>query len=166
MKVLVPVDGSRAALAPIEHLVSLKRSNVPLEVLVINVQPRFHRHISRFSTSTDRDALRAERSGAAMAGAIDALSSAGIAFRTVSEVGQPAERIAEVAQREGVDEVMIGTGRHPAWLRAVNPSIAQGVMARIDIPVSVFARGKAGLFEKYAVPAGVASAAALILVSE
>ena len=166
MKVLVPVDGSRAALAPIEHLVSLKRSNVPLEVLVINVQPRFHRHISRFSTRTDRDALRAERSGAAMAGAIDALSLAGIAFRTVSEVGQPAERIAEVARREGVDEVMIGTGRHPAWLRAVNPSIAQGVMARIDIPVSVFARGKAGLFEKYAVPAGVAGAAALILAGE
>ena len=166
MKVLVPVDASTAALAPIRHLESLKRSNVVLEVLVMNVQPRFHKHISRFTTRADRDGLRAERSAAAMAGAVEALSAAGIPFTAVSEVGMPAERIAAVAEREKVDEVMIGTGRHPAWLRAVNPSIAQGVMARIDIPVSVFARGKAGLFERYAIPAGVAGAAALILASE
>ena len=166
MKVLVPVDGSTAALAPIGHLVTLKRSNVPLDVLLINVQPRFHKHIARFSTLPTRNALRAERSTAATSRAIELLSAAGIAFRTVSETGLPAERIAHVAERERVDEVMIGTGRHPAWLRAVNPSIAQGVMALVDIPVSVFARGKAGLFEKYAVPAGVAGAAALILVGE
>lgn len=166
MKILVPVDGSNASLAPIEHLVSMKRANVPLNVLVINVQPRFHKHISRFTTRTDRDALRAERSAAAMASAIASLSAAGIPYTAMTDTGLPAERIAEVAERESVDEVMIGTGRHPAWLRALNPSIAQGVMARTDIPVSVFARGKAGLFEKYAFPAGVAGAAALILAGE
>lgn len=166
MKVLVPVDASTAALAPIRHLESLKRSNVTLEVLLLNVQPRFHKHIARFTARADRDALRAERSAAAMAHAIEALSEAGIPFTAVSEAGVPAERIAAVAEREKVDEVMIGTGRHPAWLRLVNPSISQGVMARTDIPVTVFARGKAGLFERYAVPAGLAGAAALILASE
>ena len=30
MKVLIPVDASDAALAPIRHLESLKRANVPL----------------------------------------------------------------------------------------------------------------------------------------
>ena len=46
-----------------------------------------------------------------------------------------------MAEREQVDEIMMGVGRHPAWLRWVNPSIAQGVMARTDIAVTVFARG-------------------------
>ena len=165
MKVLMPVDASSAALAPIEHLKSLHRMN-PVEVLVLNVQPRFHRHVSQFSSRSARDELRAERSRAAMARAIEALSLAGVPFRAVSEVGLPAERIAAVAEREAIDEIMMGVGRHPAWLRWVNPSIAQGVMERTDIPVTVFARGQAGAFERYAVPAGVAGLAALLLAVE
>jgi hypothetical protein len=81
-------------------------------------------------------------------------------------VGRPAARIAAVAEREQVDEIMLGVGRHPQWLRWINPSIAQGVMARSDIPVSVLARGQAGVLERYALPAGVAGLAALLLSAE
>ena len=112
------------------------------------------------------DLLRHELSRAAMARAIEALSLTKIPFRAVAESGRPAERIAAVAQREQVDEIMMGVGRHPQWLRWVNPSIAQGVMARTDVPVSVLARGRAGMLERYALPAGVAGIAALILSAE
>jgi nucleotide-binding universal stress UspA family protein len=166
MKVLVPVDASKAALAPIGHLAALHRAGVALEVLLLNVQPRFHRHVAQFSTRAARDALRTERSREAMAQAIETLSLAGMPFRALTEVGLPAERIAEVAEREQVDEVVMGVGRHPAWLRFVNPSIAQGVMQRTDIPVTVLARGHAGALERYAVPAGVAGLAALLLTVE
>jgi nucleotide-binding universal stress UspA family protein len=166
MKVLVPVDASSAALAPIGHLAALARSGVSLEVLVLNVQPRFHRHVSQFTSRGARDALRAERARSAMAGAIEALSLAGLPFTALTEVGSPADRIAAVAEREGVDEVMMGVGRHPAWLRWINPSIAQGVMARTDIPVTVLARGQAGVLERYALPAGVAGLTVLLLAGE
>ena len=166
MKILVPVDASRAALAPIAYIENLARSGVQVEVLVLNVQPRFHRHVARFTSRAARDGVRAERSRAAMAQAIEALSLKRIKFRALTEVGVPAERIAVVAEREHVDEVMMGVGRHPAWLRWVNPSIAQGVMERTDIPVTVLARGKAGAFERYAVPAGVAGLAALLIAAE
>ena len=101
-----------------------------------------------------------------MARAIEALSLANIRFRAVAEVGQPAERIAAIAERERVDEVMMGVGRHPEWLRWLNPSIAQGVMSRTDIPVTVLARGKAGMLERYAFPAAAAGLAALLLAAE
>lgn len=166
MKVLVPVDASGAALAPIAHLEALARSGVALEVLVLNVQPRFHRHIAQFTSRSARDSLRMERSRVAMALAIEALALKNIPFKAFAEVGRPAERIAAVAEREQVDEVMLGVGRHPEWLRWLNPSIAQGVMARTDIPVTVLARGQAGVFERYAVPAGVAGLAALLLAVE
>lgn len=165
MKVLMPVDASTAALAPVAYLKELSR-HTQVEVLVLNVQPRFHRHVSQFSSRSARDELRAERSRAAMARAIEELSLAGMPFRAVSEVGVPAERIAAVAEREGIDEIMMGVGRHPAWLRWVNPSIAQGVMERTDTPVTVFARGQAGALERYALPAGVAGLAALLLAVE
>jgi hypothetical protein len=46
-----------------------------------------------------------------------------------------------IAERERVDEVIMGVGRHPEWLRWFNPSISRGVMARTDIPVTVLNRG-------------------------
>ena len=166
MKVLIPVDGSKAALAPLLHIGSLAQSGVPMEALLLNVQPRFHRHVSQFTSRAARDSLRAERSAAAMAPAIEALTRVRIPFRAVSEVGRVADRITTVAEREQVDEIVIGTGRHPQWLRWLNPSIAQAVMERTDIPVTVLARGHAGAFERYAVPAGVAGLAALLIAVE
>jgi nucleotide-binding universal stress UspA family protein len=166
MKILIPVDASQAALAPIDHLAALARRGVKAEALVLNVQRRFPQHIARFTRKADRDALRAERSREAMAEAIERLSQAGVAFRAMTELGVPAERIAAVAERENVDEVMIGVGRHPAWLRWANPSIAQGVMELTDIPVTVLARGQAGAFERYALPAGLAGIAALLYAAE
>lgn len=166
MKMLIPVDASRAALAPIDRLAALQRRGSKHEALVLNVQPRFHRHISRFTSRSDRDALRAERSRAAMAEAIERLSDAGVPFRAMTDLGRPAERIAAVAEAERVDEVMIGVGRHPAWLRWVNPSIAQEVMELTDIPVTVLARGRAGAFERFALPAGLAGLAALFYAAE
>ena len=166
MKILVPVDASEAALAPIEYLESLTRAGVQIEVLVLNVQPRFHRHVAQFTSRAAREGVRAERSRAAMARAIETLSLKNIPFRALAETGVPAERIAAVAEREDVDEVMMGVGRHPAWLRWVNPSIAQGVMERTDIPVTVLARGQYGALQRFAVPAGVAGLAALLLAVE
>jgi len=166
MKALIPVDASRAALAPIAYLAELARLGAAPEAVVLNVQPRFPRHVAQFSSRAARDALRAERSRAAMARAIELLSAAGIPFRALSEVGDPGQCIAAVAERERVNEIMMGVGRHPAWLRWLNPSIAQSVMARTDIPVTLFARGRPGAFERYALPAGVVGLAALLLSAE
>jgi nucleotide-binding universal stress UspA family protein len=166
MKILVPVDSSKAALAPLAHLAALHRSGIRIEALILNVQPRFSSHVARFTSRSARQTLRAERSRDAMAQAIQALAADAVPFRAMTEVGMPAERIAAVAEREQVGEIMMGVGRHPAWLRWVNPSIAQGVMERTDIGVTVFARGQAGMIERFALPAGVAGLAALLLTTE
>jgi len=122
MKILVPVDASSAALAPIAHLANLKMN---VEVLVLNVQPKFHQHVARFTSRAARDALRAERGRAAMARAIEALSLGGVPFRALAEAGAPAERIAAVAEREHVDEIMLGLAATRPWRRWLNPSIAR-----------------------------------------
>jgi len=166
MKYLIPVDASEAALVPIEHLESAKRRGASVDAVVLNVQPRMRRHIAQFTRRADRDALRAERSRLAMAGAIERLARAGIPFRALTEVGPPAERIAAVAEAEEADEILMGVGRHPRWLRWLNPSIAQGVIARTDIPVAVMAHGKESAFERYVVPAGIAGLAALLIAAD
>src|SRR6266704_194618 len=112
------------------------------------------------------DPQHAERSRASMAEAIERLARAGVAFQALTAVGSPAERIAAVAEAEQVDEILMGVGRHPQWLRWLNPSIAQGMVARTDIPVAVIARGKESAFERYVVPAGIAGIAALLIAVE
>ena len=166
MKYLIPVDSSPAALVPIDHLETAMRRGANVEALVLNVQPHLHRHISQFTRRADREALRAERSRAAMAEAIEPLARAGITFRALTAVGSPAERIAAVAEAEQVDEILMGVGRHPQWLRWLNPSIAQGVVARTDIPVAVMARGRQSALERYLVPAGIAGLAALLIAAD
>ena len=166
MKYLIPVDSSEAALIPIGHLEQAARRGAKDEALVVNVQPLLNRHISRLTRKADRDALRAERSRAATAGAIERLARAGIPWRALTAAGSPAERIAAVAEAEGVNEILIGAGRHPWWLRWLDPSVAQGVIARTDIPVTVMARGEAGPFERYVVPVGIAGLAALLLAAD
>jgi nucleotide-binding universal stress UspA family protein len=166
VKYLMPVDASDAALAPVQHLERARRRGDKVEAIVLNVQPRFPRAIARFTRKADRDSLRAERSRAAMARAIERLARAGVAFRALTEVGGIAERIAAVAEAEGVDQIVMGVARHPQWLSWLNPSIAQAVVARSDVPVAVFARGRTSAVERYLIPAGVAGIAALLLAVE
>jgi nucleotide-binding universal stress UspA family protein len=166
MKVVIPVDGSDASLAPIAHLERLAMSGVPIDAVVLNVQPRFHRHIARFTTRAARDGLRQERSAGAMEPASAALANAGVPFRTVTAIGRIPRCIAAVAERERADEIMMGVGRHPAWLRFLNPSIAESATARTDIPVTVFARGEASVLERYGVPAGAVGLAALLIAAD
>jgi len=166
MKYLIPIDASKASLAPLEHLERAAQRGGAIEAVVLNVQPRFHRHISQFTRRADRAALRAERSRAAMAQAAEQLSKASIPFRLVAAAGRPAERIAAVAEAERVNEILIGTGRHPAWLHWLKPSLVQATLARTDVPVTVFARGRQSTLERYALPAGVAGLAALIFAAE
>jgi nucleotide-binding universal stress UspA family protein len=166
VKVLVPLDGSAAAFGALSHLEALSRAGVPVQVLLLHVQLRFHRHVAQFSSRAARDALRAQRSRQALAPAMSALSRAGIPFLAMTACGPVAERIAAVAARARVDEIVMGVGRHPRWLRWLNPSIAQDVMQRTDIPVTVLAQGRVSRLERYAVPAGIAGLAALLLTAD
>ena len=162
MKLLIPVDGSPASLAAVHHALALHRAGVQLQALVLHVQPRLHRHIAQFTSRSARDDLRAERSAAALRPAIESLARSTLPFIALTELGSPAACIASVAERDGVDEIVMGVGRHPAWLRWLNPSIAQGVMARTDIPVTVLARGRVGALQRYGVPAGIVGLAAVL----
>jgi len=168
MKFLVPVDTSTPELAPIEHIEHAVRLGNKVEVLVLNVQPRFDGRVSQFTCRADRDAFRAERSRAAIAGVVERLARNRIPFRATMEIGAPAERIAAVAEAEQVDEILIGVRRHSGWLRWLMPSAAQEIAARTDVPVTVVARGKESALERYVIPgvAGLAAIAALLLSVE
>ena len=161
MKYLIPVDSSKAALAPINHLVAAKRRGAQVEALLLNVQHPFSRRVSALSGEADREALHAERSRSAMASAIELLSRAGIPFRAMTDVGSPAERIAALAESQRVDEILMGVRRHPGWLQWLLPSMPRAIVALTDVPVLVLGRGGVGAAQSYLLWASLAGAAGL-----
>ncbi|HYY61816.1 MAG TPA: universal stress protein [Burkholderiales bacterium] len=166
MKILIPLDGSAAARAAVRHAIALFRTGVPVQALVLHVQPRFHRHIAQFTSRAAREELRAERSRAALAPALEELVRFRVPCSSLTELGQPAERIAAVAERERVDAIVMGVGRHPAWLGWLNPSIAEQVMARTDIALTALPYGRASALERFALPVGLGALAALIWAAD
>jgi hypothetical protein len=54
--------------------------------------------------------------------AVERLQRAGIPFRLIAEVGDPAERNAAVAASEGVDEILAGSGKQSALQRYAIPA--------------------------------------------
>lgn len=128
MKYLIPIDGSAASLALLEHLERMARCGIAVEAVLLNVQPRFHRHISQFTRKGDRDAWRTERAFDAMAPAAERLRNAGIPFRMFAETGKLEERIAAVAVAERVDDVLRGEQRSAAE-RYLLPAGIAGIAA-------------------------------------
>ena len=169
MKYLIYVDAWAPETSPVEHVVKAMRRGEKVEAAVLTVQAPFNRRVSQFTRRADRDAFRAERSRAAMAGIIERLSRAGVPFRASSELGAPAERIAAVAEAVRANEILIGVRRHPGWLRRLMPSPAQEIAALTDVPVTLVARGKESSLERYVIPAaaGIAAlATALFLIAD
>jgi nucleotide-binding universal stress UspA family protein len=169
MKFLVYVDTWTPEISPVEHVERAMRRGEKVEVVVLNVQRPFNQRVSRFTRRADRDALRAERSRTAMAGVIERLSRTGIPFRASTELGEPAERIAAVAEAVRADEILIGERRRAGWLRWLAPSAAQKIAAYTDVPVVVIARGRESGLERYVIPtaAGLAAlVATLFLIVE
>ena len=124
MKVLIPIDGSSASLAPLSHLERMARCGIFVEAVLLNVQPRFHRHIAQFTRRRDRDEWRRQRSLLALAPAAERLGRARIPFKLVSEVGDRDERIAAVASAERVDDILRSESRSAADRYLLPASIA------------------------------------------
>jgi hypothetical protein len=135
MRYLILIDASRAWITPVERLVRAARRGEAVEAVLLNVQPRFNRHISQFTRKADRDALRAERARAAMAGAVERLSQAQIPLKLVVQVGDAERQVAAVAAAEEIDGILVGA-EHQSTL------------------------------ERYAIPAGVAGLAALLVAAD
>jgi nucleotide-binding universal stress UspA family protein len=155
MKILIPIDGSRSSQAAVRLAIALFRAGAPLEALVLHVQAPFHRHVAQFTSRAARDALRAERSRATLAPALEELVRLRVPCRPLTERGQPAERIAAVAERERVDAIVMSGGR-----------IADQVMARTDIAVTMLPYRRTSVFERYALPVGLGALAALMWAAD
>jgi nucleotide-binding universal stress UspA family protein len=165
MKLLVPVSGSKASLAAVRHAAAAMR-NEGGEIILVNVQPRLPDYVARFTSRVARDAMRAERSAAALAGARAFLGAVDARYSVVAASGHIAVAVAEAARRSGADQIVLGTTRRAGWWQALFSPVPR-IIDRAEVPVAVIGNGRSGVFERYGVPACVGlGLTALMIASE
>lgn len=165
MKVLVPVNGSKASLAAVNHAIKLLRG-AKGDVILVNAQPKLPSHIARFTSGASRRALRAERAARSLAGARALLDAAGIRYEVVAATGTVAEAVADVASRTPVDQVIVGATRRAGWWQAMFSPVPR-IIDLVNVPVSVIGSGRSGAFERLGVPACVGlGLTALVIAGE
>ena len=113
-KVLVAVDGSVVSDKALDFAIALVQGG-GWELLIVNVaEDLCPLALSELDVETILDLSRQEAE-ATLVAALSRAKTAGVSARGITETGSPAEVIDAIAQREGVEQVVIGShGRHGA----------------------------------------------------
>ncbi|WP_151446233.1 universal stress protein [Lacisediminimonas profundi] len=167
LRILIPVDGSRASLDAVNHVLLLnRRGQEPMKVNLVNVQPRLSRYVSRFVPLANRDSFRKEGTQKALQQAREMLDKAAIQYDVVVRQGDTAESIADCAREVGAHKIVMGTARKNALMRLFEDSVTTRVIELSMVPVEVIARAQPNLLERFGIPAGVGTVVALMLLAE
>ena len=131
-KILVPLENSPADDAIIEHVEALGREQ-QAQLILIHVADGFGARYQEGLDLADSEEMKQDR--AYLERRRDQLAGAGLDVEAVLETGEPAARIAEVAESRQCDLIAMATHRHRALADLVLGSVAAAVRHKTQIPV-------------------------------
>jgi YjbE family integral membrane protein len=164
LKVLVPVDASPNALHAVRHAIGEYQQHHELELHVLNVQPQLSRYVSRFLSRSNRETWHRDQAEAAMAGARELLTQAGVPHQAHWVIGDRAAEICRFAGRLGAHHIVIGTARKNSITRMLEDSVTNRVLEATPVPVEVVAGEAVSRWERWGVPVGAALGAGGLLM--
>ncbi|MFM9882833.1 MAG: universal stress protein [Burkholderiales bacterium] len=164
-KVLLPIDGSKNALAAVRQVAEEYRRNPIYEVYLLNVQPRFSRHVAQFVSRKNLDDYRTEQAKSASQSAKDLLDRFNVPYKAFVDVGPKAEVIAEFAKRHGCSRIVVGTARKNSLTRLLQHSVTAKLLEQAHVPVELVVGNDASRWERFGIPVGVGAAMAAVFVA-
>ena len=135
--ILVPVDGSAPSDRAVEHALDLLAAGLAAELHLLNVQPNLGGAISSFVSRAQIDAYHREEGEKALASASELAKKAGVAAKIHIGVGRQGEIVNDFINKLGVGLVVIGTRGHTGLAGVLLGSVAQDVIAHVDVPVTL-----------------------------
>ena len=137
-RVLLAVDSSEGALHAVRQLQALRqqlREPAAVELHLINVQRPVSGDVSSFVSANSLDEYYRERSEAALAPAREWLAAQGLSATEHQRVGVPGPTIAQAAQQQGCDLIVMGSRGLGSHTSAVVGSVAMGTVEHASVPV-------------------------------
>jgi nucleotide-binding universal stress UspA family protein len=138
VKILVAVDGSPCSTRAVEFALRLKREGLPVELALLNVQePLAALWPERYLPEHVLQEHYRTAANEALAPAAAAVARAGVQAAVHRKVGPAAETIAEVAQAEGFDQIVMGTRGMGMVGSLVLGSVAMKLVHLTAVPVTL-----------------------------
>jgi nucleotide-binding universal stress UspA family protein len=138
VKILLPVDGSEAALDAVRHALHLAANGLDASFVLANVQEPAT--LYEMITARDPDVLdrvAAEAAADLLAPAEALLRDAGAQWDTEVAVGDPAHALAEMIERHEIDAVVMGARGLGAARSAIAGSVSHWLLVHGPVPVTV-----------------------------
>ena len=164
-KILVPVNGSADSTNALEHAIRLCAQRADAQLHLVNVQPRFHRHIARFLPRQTLDEECRRQGEAVLAPARALAEQAGVSSVCKVTVGRTAPALAAYARELAIDQIVIGTARKSPLLRLLTGSVTNRLIEVTNVPVEVIAGSRPGLLARWGLPAGIGLGVVLALIA-
>jgi YjbE family integral membrane protein len=139
-RVLLAVDGSEGAAQAVRRLITLRqelRDPAAIDLHLINVQRPVSGDVARFVSSDALEQYHDERSEKALAPARALLAAAGLTYKEHKRVGDPGPSIAEVAQTQGADLIVMGARGLGSHTAALLGSVAHSTVEHAAVPVLI-----------------------------
>jgi nucleotide-binding universal stress UspA family protein len=153
-RIVIPVDGSSASLEAV-RLAAREAPLEPVQLELVNVQPRLNRHIASHLTRGCRDAWRRDRAAAALSEARRLARASHMDFATHVRCGPVVPSVLAAARELGADEILIGAPRRGMLASWLANSFSARLVAASPIPVRVVSTGRAPWAGRIAWPAGL-----------
>lgn len=136
MKILLAVDGSAYTKRMLGYIAAHEELLGPThEYMLCTVVSPIPPHASNFLDRATVDDYYREEAEDVLLPLRRFVERQGWRVHTMHIVGRPAEMIAEVADREHTDLIVMGTHGHSSLANVVLGSVATGVLARSTCPV-------------------------------
>lgn len=137
MKILIPVDGSANALRAVEYAIGLVAAlKEPPQLLLLNVQWNVAAgNVKLFIDQKTIDDYYREQGAAALQAARAALDAAALPYQYHISVGTPAEAIAQYADGQRVDQIVMGRQGQGGLQALLVGSVVHKVLHLTSCPV-------------------------------
>ncbi len=135
--ILVAVDGSKPSDRAVSHALGLLAAGLGAELHLLNVQPNLGGAISTFVSKEQIDTHHREEGHKALASALAIAKKAGVDAKIHIGVGRQGEVVREFLDKVQANLVVLGTRGHTGLAGVLLGSVAQDVIAHVDVPVTL-----------------------------
>jgi nucleotide-binding universal stress UspA family protein len=138
MKILLPVDGSKASLAGVRFAIRMARAGLGVRVLLVNVQepPNLYELVVAHDPQV-LNAISAEAGAHLLAAAQELLHHAHLPCQSEVVTGDPAQCVIDLAEQHHCDMIVLTVSGMPSLPAALLGSVSREVLHAASVPVVV-----------------------------
>ena len=138
LKILLPIDGSEAALDAVRHALDMVAAGLHASFVLVNVQEPatlYELVVARDAPTLERVADGAGRHALEPAEAL--IKVTGTPYESEVVTGDPVAELVDAAERYGCEAVVMGARGVGAVRSALIGSVSQSLLHRLPLPITI-----------------------------